>query len=436
MNLEICQNPAVLKIIWFVCEIIKIALYIIPTIAIIFTSIDLAKNIIAENDNNMSANVKIAIKRILYLATIFLIPTVVSFFISFLGYLGISSATCINNANSNYIEKRELVLAKESLEKAKKSGKLSKILDAESAINKLKNGTEKNSLLNEVKILKQSTTEEIEKKENQNQNVINNGSTKYKGGSNNTIPIANVNFEIKKNNNGKLSYYVDGKVDKSFSGRVIYKKKSYTIKKGEVTEGPRELRILFIGNSYSHYPNNALQNNYLAQASKDGYSSISCNAVYKDSQTLLFLSTYSPLVNELNTKQYDLIFFQEQSNTGSEKDRLPTFKSGMKAMKELINKSSKNSDTNYYFWILASYREERNKQAEYKKYGVEVANMYKIPYIDVGTQFWKEIDEKKLNYKDEYHDSIHYSDKGYKRVSKYLWDGSKADLADGIIAKH
>ena len=138
----------------------------------------------------------------------------------------------------------------------------------------------------------------------------------------------------------------------------------------------------------------------------------------------------------MNTKQYDLIFFQEQSNTGSEKDRLPTFKSGMKAMKELINKSSKNSDTNYYFWILASYREERNKQAEYKKYGVEVANMYKAPYIDVGTQFWKEIDEKKLNYKEEYHDSIHYSDKGYKRVSKYLWNGSKADLADGIIAKH
>ncbi len=166
MNIGACQNPDILKMIWFICEIIKIVLYTIPTIAIIFTSIDLAKNIIAENDNNMSANVKIAIKRILYLATIFLIPTVVSFFISFLGYLGISSATCINNANSNYIEKRELVLAKESLAKAKKSGKLSEILDAESAINKLKNGKEKNSLLNEVKILKQSATEEIEKKEN------------------------------------------------------------------------------------------------------------------------------------------------------------------------------------------------------------------------------------------------------------------------------
>lgn len=449
MNMEVCQNPDILKIIWFIWEVIKIALYIIPAIAIVITSIDIAKNVIAANDENMSTNVRIMIKRILYLATIFLIPTVATFLMTFLGNLGVSYATCLDNANSDYIEKRELVLAKESLAEAKKSGKLTKILEAESKIDKLKNGTEKSSLLNEVKTLKQSAKEEIEKnikakeaqeekerQEKQKQYASDSSSEEYKGGSNNTIPIEEVNFKIKKNDKGNLRYYVDGKVDKSFSGRVIYKKKSYTIKKGKVTDGPRELRVLFIGNSYSHFPGNALQNNYLAQASKDGYGSIYCNAVYKDGRTLIFLSTYSPVVNELNTKQYDLIFFQEQSNTGSEKGNLTTFKSGMKAMKKLIKNSSKNSDTNFYFWILASKRDQRKKQKYYKKYGVEVATLYNVPYIDVGTQFWDEIDAKGLDYKKEFADDIHYSAKGFKRVGKYLWNGSKADLADGIIAKH
>ena len=449
MNMEVCQNPDILKIIWFVWEVIKIAFIIIPAIAIVFVSIDLVKNVIASNDANTSNNVRILIKRILYLATIFFIPTIATFLMTFLGNLGVNYAKCLDNANSDYIEKRELVLAKESLAEAKKSGKLSKILEAESAISKLKNGTEKSSLQNEIETLKQSTKEEIEKKikereaaeekekqEKQKQYASDSSSDEYKGGSNKTIPIEEVNFKIKKNDKGNLRYYVDGKVDKSFTGRVIYKKKSYTIKKGKVTEGPREIRVLFIGNSYSHYPHNALQNNYLAQATEDGYGSIYCNNTTKDGAKLIELVNLGIVKNELNNKQYDLIFFQEQSNTGSEKGNLTTFKSGMKAMKNLIKNSSKNSDTNYYFWILASKRDQRKKQKYYKKYGVEVATMYNVPYIDVGTQFWNEIDEKGLDYKKEFADNIHYSDKGFKRVGRYLWEGSKADLADGIIAKH
>ncbi len=74
-----CENPYVLKIILFGSNFIKIFYYLIPVILIVMLSIDFSKNVIFANDQSLvQKNVQTAIKRVIYIIVLFLVPTIVS----------------------------------------------------------------------------------------------------------------------------------------------------------------------------------------------------------------------------------------------------------------------------------------------------------------------------------------------------------------------
>ena len=79
-----CSNPSILKIVFFVKEIIKLLFIIIPIGAIAMLSFDMAKNVINGDDGTQRKNLNIFIRRIIMLVVVFLVPTIVRFFVSFL----------------------------------------------------------------------------------------------------------------------------------------------------------------------------------------------------------------------------------------------------------------------------------------------------------------------------------------------------------------
>ena len=71
---DFCQNEDALEIILVSSRILKLLFTIIPIILILMVSIDFAKSVISNSEDNMKKQLNIAIKRIIYCIAIFLIP--------------------------------------------------------------------------------------------------------------------------------------------------------------------------------------------------------------------------------------------------------------------------------------------------------------------------------------------------------------------------
>ena len=119
MFTEICENPNILKVIYFIQTLINIALTVIPILIIVFIIIDLFKNNIQNNDNESKKNLSQAIKRVIYLTIIFLVPSIVNVTMSLINYLFDENWTsCIENANMSEIEKYQKIYdEQEAIEK-------------------------------------------------------------------------------------------------------------------------------------------------------------------------------------------------------------------------------------------------------------------------------------------------------------------------------
>ncbi len=112
---DVCEKSAILKVYYFIIQLIKIACIIIPIGLIIMISIDFVKNVMS-NDEEMKKNQKLVIRRIIYCLIIFLIPTIVNLTVSMLNNANINIVinTCISNANLETIKALE---AKEKAER-------------------------------------------------------------------------------------------------------------------------------------------------------------------------------------------------------------------------------------------------------------------------------------------------------------------------------
>lgn len=116
---NICEDSNVLKVFYFIGTLLKSVFFIIPILLILMLIIDFAKNIIANNAENMNKNLQIAIKRILMTVSLFLLPTIVSFLSTIIdGFeMDIKYADCLTNANLDtiaaYQSKEELEITKE-----------------------------------------------------------------------------------------------------------------------------------------------------------------------------------------------------------------------------------------------------------------------------------------------------------------------------------
>ena len=113
---DACSTSNVLKIVFFIKELFKVAFIIIPIGLIIMLSFDFLKSIAADKDA-LNKNIIISIKRLFFSVILFFVPTIVSISFGLLDDIGIkvSYSECFSNATISNIKKLE------AIEKANKS---------------------------------------------------------------------------------------------------------------------------------------------------------------------------------------------------------------------------------------------------------------------------------------------------------------------------
>ena len=104
-----CTSSSLLKMIYFALEVSKYVFIIIPIGLIIMLSIDLLKNVMATDQEEVTKNNKTAIRRVMMAVVIFLIPTIARTAFNLLDYNSIMEdiTTCVANANVEIIKEYE-----------------------------------------------------------------------------------------------------------------------------------------------------------------------------------------------------------------------------------------------------------------------------------------------------------------------------------------
>lgn len=108
--LDFCTEPAILKIILYIKIIFQYAFIIVPIGLILMISIDITKNVISSNENDMPKNLNMSIKRIIFCIAMFFVPTIVNLMMSIvndsISNLNVDYESCIQNIeNIEYYEK-------------------------------------------------------------------------------------------------------------------------------------------------------------------------------------------------------------------------------------------------------------------------------------------------------------------------------------------
>ena len=105
-----CQTSAILKVIYFIFEIIKLAFIIVPIGLIVMITVDFAKNVMS-NEDEMKKNLSLVFKRVIMCVAIFFVPTIVRLAMNLVDIadpsFNIPYRECIENANLSKIEEIE-----------------------------------------------------------------------------------------------------------------------------------------------------------------------------------------------------------------------------------------------------------------------------------------------------------------------------------------
>lgn len=107
LMLNICNSSGVLRLFYFLKIALSIILTILPIIVIIITIINIFKIVLDGKSDTMKSTLIISFKRILASIIVFLLPTIMNFIFTSLVDMNIDFATCITNANLDYIKERE-----------------------------------------------------------------------------------------------------------------------------------------------------------------------------------------------------------------------------------------------------------------------------------------------------------------------------------------
>lgn len=104
--MEACENPEILRVIFFGKKIIEVVKIIIPIALIILGMIDFTKSLASNDDNEKKKNIILFLKRILYAVLIFAVPWIVETLMVTLGDLaeGVNFTDCLQNANRKRID--------------------------------------------------------------------------------------------------------------------------------------------------------------------------------------------------------------------------------------------------------------------------------------------------------------------------------------------
>ncbi len=142
---DFCQNEDALEIILVSSRILKLLFTIIPIILILMISIDFAKSVISNSEDNMKKQLNIAIKRIIYCIAIFLIPYIVSSVINVFSDSDIKLLDCITNATEEKISYYRKLHQSEDYKSASSKGNTKKSASSKKDKNKDKSKDNKQS---------------------------------------------------------------------------------------------------------------------------------------------------------------------------------------------------------------------------------------------------------------------------------------------------
>lgn len=169
--MEACQNPDILRVIFYIKEILSVVFIIVPIGLIVMIGIDFFKNVTAGKEDEMKKNLGIAIKRIIYCVFIFFVPTIVSLVNAILGDLGVNYVECMNGATLVNIEDKINEQAALAVESAKSSRTMESVLEAETLVNKMKDSSQKEEYLNTLASIKQEIIDEEKQKQEEDNPV-------------------------------------------------------------------------------------------------------------------------------------------------------------------------------------------------------------------------------------------------------------------------
>lgn len=119
--LDACTSSSVLKTILFIETLLKYVNYILPMGLIAIVTLDFVKSVASMDEKEMSKNVKIAGKRIIYAMVFFLVPVIGKFAINMVSNTAMSDySICLTNTgNIAYYEALEVEKKKIEEEKTK-----------------------------------------------------------------------------------------------------------------------------------------------------------------------------------------------------------------------------------------------------------------------------------------------------------------------------
>lgn len=127
--LETCQNPTILRVLYFASLFLDIAFVVIPIGLIIMLLVDFSKVVISGKEEDQIKTNKLVVKRIMYAVFIFVTPWMINFVMTIINKVGIDIGgdfnLCINtvkaiSAGTDNIEKYDALLEKEEeIEKKK-----------------------------------------------------------------------------------------------------------------------------------------------------------------------------------------------------------------------------------------------------------------------------------------------------------------------------
>lgn len=118
--LDTCQNPMILRIIYFASLLLDIVFVLVPIGLILMMMIDFSKVVIAGDDKAVK-NSKLIGERIIYACILFCVPWIVNVLMNFLDSMGLSVSyrTCLTNAKSgNFDYYDELLRIEEEVNKS------------------------------------------------------------------------------------------------------------------------------------------------------------------------------------------------------------------------------------------------------------------------------------------------------------------------------
>lgn len=143
MVLSVCTEASFLATVLFIKKLIKVLTIIVPVILILLLSVDIAKAVIAGNDEQIKKAQKLAIKRLIYALLVFFVPIIVNSCFKMLGNRGVEGLSCYNNADDDTVdllvqaEKEKLSLKEDEIQKTIEEFQKSLITQTE-AIQKLR----------------------------------------------------------------------------------------------------------------------------------------------------------------------------------------------------------------------------------------------------------------------------------------------------------